>query len=69
MKGGSRRSLLVLGLLVVFLVCAYAVVMWEGSSSRADAPAFERVVAQVNCTVPRDARNAQNPLRANPDPG
>lgn len=33
MKGGARRSLLVLGLLVVFLVCAHAVIMWEGSAA------------------------------------
>ena len=70
MKSGIRRGLLALGLVVIFLVCAYALIMWEGSSTRADAPALERFVAQwlLNRTVPSDARTAQNPLRVHPDP-
>jgi predicted CXXCH cytochrome family protein len=66
---GLRRSLIALGTLFVLLASAYALIMWEGSSSRGDAPRLESVVAQwlLNRTVPASERDLPNPLRAFPD--
>jgi len=65
-----RRTLVILCSVAAVLACAYIFILWEGSSTRADAPAFERVVAGwlLNRTVPRSDREAQNPLRGHPDP-
>ena len=64
-----RRSLIVLMVLFVLLGMAYAVVVWEGSSARGNAPRLESVVAQwlLNRTVPAAERNRPNPLRAHLD--
>jgi predicted CXXCH cytochrome family protein len=66
---GLRRSLIGLMLLVVLLGTAYAAVMWEGSSSRGDAPWLENVVARwlLNRTVPTVERDRPNPLRVHHD--
>jgi predicted CXXCH cytochrome family protein len=50
--------------LVVICVGLYALIRWEGSSAREDAPALEANVAQrlLHYTVPASARALKNPL-------
>ena len=69
MKSVVKRVLLGAGIVLAFLASMYAIILWEGSSARAHAPALERVVAGwlLGRTVPHDARTAQNPLGAHPD--
>jgi mono/diheme cytochrome c family protein len=69
MNRGLRRGLIALAIVFILLGTAYAFIMWEGSSSRADAPRLESVVAQwlLNRTVPATERDRPNPLRAHPD--
>jgi len=54
---------------VALLSALYALIMWEGSSARADAPAIESAVAQwlLKYTVPADVRATNNPLSTAPD--
>src|SRR5262249_49485691 len=65
-----KRTLLAIAALALVFVCAYASIMWEGSSTRGEAPAFERVVAGwlLKRTVPGQERDARNPLRSHPVP-
>jgi predicted CXXCH cytochrome family protein len=69
MNRGLRRGLIVLMVLFVLLGTAYAVIMWEGSSSRGEAPRLESIVAQwlLHRTVPANERDRSNPLRAHLD--
>ena len=57
----TRVSVLVLLVLGIGL---YALILWEGSSARKDAPALEANVAQwlLHYTVPADFRAMKNPL-------
>jgi predicted CXXCH cytochrome family protein len=66
---GSRLGVVIIGLLIVLLGGAYALVMWEGSSSRGEPPGLESTIAQwlLNRTVPARERERQNPLRAKSD--
>jgi predicted CXXCH cytochrome family protein len=63
-----RRPLL-LGVSAIALIgiALYALIMWEGSSARDDAPALEIRVAQrlLHYTVPTDYRAMKNPLDIN----
>jgi predicted CXXCH cytochrome family protein len=70
MNRESRRGLMILLALFVLLGVGYAVIMWEGSSSRGEAPRLESIVAQwlLNRTVPGNERDRPNPLRAHLDP-
>src|SRR6202042_2561936 len=54
-------SIAVIGVLVAGL---YALILWEGSSAREDAPALEANVAQwlLHYTVPANFRAMKNPL-------
>ena len=56
--------------LVIIALCIglYALIMWEGSSAREDAPALEANVAQwlLHHTVPANFRAMKNPLDAGP---
>src|ERR1700733_12476891 len=54
-------SIAVIGVLVAGL---YALILWEGSSAREDAPALEANVAQwlLHYTVPASLRAMKNPL-------
>lgn len=63
-----RLGIVVSGLLVL-LGLAYAFLMWEGSSSRGEAPRLESVVAQwlLGRTVPTRDRQRASPLAASPD--
>jgi predicted CXXCH cytochrome family protein len=66
----ARRALFaVIGVLVV-VSSLYGFVMWEGSSSRADAPAWEKYAAQwlLHRTVPAVERVRRNPLSVSMDP-
>ena len=69
MTRGLRRGLIALAILFVLVGTAYAFIMWEGSSSRGDAPRLESTVAQwlLNQTVPTSERNRPNPLRVHLD--
>jgi predicted CXXCH cytochrome family protein len=64
-----RLGITLLCTVAVLLVAAYAFIMWEGSSSRGDAPRLESSIAQwlLNRTVPEHERALPNPLRANSD--
>ena len=64
-----RRGVAAAVALIVLLGAVYAVVMWEGSSARGDAPALETAVAQwlLYRTVPRHTRDLKNPLAAHPE--
>ena len=66
---GSRLGVVIIGLLIVLLGGAYALVMWDGSSSRGEAPRLESTIAQwlLNRTVPTRERDRENPLRAKSD--
>src|ERR1700678_2343829 len=50
--------------LLALVIGLYALIMWEGSSARKDAPALEANVAQwlLHYTVPADVRAMNNPL-------
>jgi predicted CXXCH cytochrome family protein len=50
--------------IVVVIVGLYALIIWEGSSAREDAPALEANLAQwlLHYTVPAGARAMKNPL-------
>src|SRR5579862_2881860 len=69
MNKGLRRGLAAASVVIVLIGSAYAFIMWEGSSTRGDAPWLESVVAQwlLNRTVPVHERELANPLRAHPD--
>ena len=71
MNRGLRRGVIALSVLIVLIGALYALVMWEGSSSRDNAPRLESLVAQwlLNRTVPARERELPNPLRAHPDSG
>jgi predicted CXXCH cytochrome family protein len=64
-----RRGLAVAVVLVVLLGGAYALIIWEGSSAKGDAPAIEMAVAQwlLYRTVPGHNRDTKNPLLAHVD--
>ncbi|HEY6924555.1 MAG TPA: cytochrome c3 family protein [Steroidobacteraceae bacterium] len=66
MTRGSRLGIALSGLLALLGV-AYAFLMWEGASSRAEAPRLESVVAQwlLARTVPTSERQRVSPLAAN----
>ena len=66
-----RRGIIALSTLLLLVGACYAFIIWEGSSSRGDAPRLESVVAQwlLNRTVPAHERDRSNPLRAHPDLG
>jgi predicted CXXCH cytochrome family protein len=70
MKRGFRRLLIAGSIIVAVVGAAYAFIMWEGSSTRSDAPRLESAVAQwlLNRTVPARERDMPNPLRAHRDP-
>ena len=61
-------SIAVIGVLVAGL---YALILWEGSSAREDAPALEANVAQwlLHYTVPASLRAMKNPLNVEADGG
>jgi mono/diheme cytochrome c family protein len=69
MNRGLRRGLIVLLVLCVLFGTGYATIMWEGSSSRGEAPRLESVIAQwlLHRTVPASEQNRPNPLRAHLD--
>jgi predicted CXXCH cytochrome family protein len=69
MNRGLRRGVTALGILIVLTGALYAFIIWEGSSSRDNAPRLESLVAQwlLNRTVPARERDLPNPLRAHPD--
>jgi predicted CXXCH cytochrome family protein len=71
MNRGLRRGVIALGILIVLMGALYAFIIWEGSSSRDNAPRLESLVAQwlLNRTVPTSERDLPNPLRAHPDSG
>jgi predicted CXXCH cytochrome family protein len=71
MNTGLRRSVIALSALIVLTGALYAFIMWEGSSSRDNAPRLESLLAQwlLNRTVPARERDLPNPLRAHPDSG
>src|ERR1700678_3433995 len=50
--------------LLALVIGLYALIMWEGSSARKDAPALEANVAQglLHYTAPADVRAMNNPL-------
>ena len=64
----SKRALKLtaagIAVIAVLLLGLYAVIVWEGSSAREDAPALEANVAQwlLHYTVPADFRAMKNPL-------
>jgi predicted CXXCH cytochrome family protein len=66
MAGRTRLKLILLGLSgVVLLACGlYGLVIWEGSSARANPPALEAGLAQwlLHHTVPARDRSRANPL-------
>src|ERR1700722_1538356 len=68
----AKRVLKIAGasVLVIIGLCIglYALIMWEGSSAREDAPALEANVAQwlLHYTVPADFRVMKNPLDGGP---
>jgi predicted CXXCH cytochrome family protein len=69
MNRGLRRGLNALAIVFILLGMAYAFIIWEGSSSRGDAPRLESIVAQwlLSRTVPATERDRPNALRAHPD--
>ena len=71
MNRGLRRGVIALSTLLVLVGAGYAFIMWEGSSSRSDAPHLEKAVAQwlLNRSVPAHERDRSNPLRVHPDSG
>jgi predicted CXXCH cytochrome family protein len=60
----TKSALVGAGVLVLLCVGLYAVIRWEGSSTRAQAPWFESTVAQwlLKRTVPGADRSRTNPL-------
>ncbi|HTC37376.1 MAG TPA: hypothetical protein VK693_00420, partial [Steroidobacteraceae bacterium] len=63
----SKRALqitAVIAVIAVLIVGLYALILWEGSSAREDAPALEANVAQwlLHQTVPASFRAMKNPL-------
>ena len=54
--------------IVALAIGLYALIMWEGSSSREDAPVLESDIAQwlLHFTVPASFRVAKNPLDIRP---
>src|ERR1700728_2478063 len=68
----AERVLKIAGtsVLVIIAICIglYALILWEGSSAREDAPALEANVAQwlLHYTVPAHFRAMKNPLDAGP---
>ena len=71
MNRGLRRGVIALSTPIVLIGALFASIIWEGSSSRDNAPRLESLVAQwlLNRTVPARARELPNPLRAHPDSG
>ena len=69
MRRGLRLGIIAVSTLLVLIAAIYALIMWEGSSSRGNAPRLESVVAQwlLSRTVPAHERDRPNPLRAHPD--
>ena len=69
MNRGLRLGIIAISALLVLTGALYAFIMWEGSSSRGNAPRLESVIAQwlLNRTVPARERDLSNPLRAHPD--
>src|SRR5512146_2799172 len=66
MAKGMRRLLAGIAIVVLILWGGYALIMWEGSTTRAPAPRLESSVAQwlLTRTVPASARNQTNPRGA-----
>lgn len=64
MSRNMKRLAVSGGLVVVVLAVLYAAILWEGSSTRAQAPWLERTVAQwlLTRTVPSSERAKTNPL-------
>src|ERR1700722_19221277 len=60
LKIAGASALVIIGLCIGL----YALIMWEGSSAREDAPVLEADVAQwlLHYTVPADFRAMKNPL-------
>ena len=59
-----RRGVIAIALVIVLSGLAYTLIMWEGSSSRGEAPHLESSIAQwlLNRTVPASERQRPNPL-------
>jgi predicted CXXCH cytochrome family protein len=55
---------------VVLVFAGFALIVWEGSSSRGEPPRLESVIAQwlLNRTVPASERDRPNPLSTRRDP-
>jgi mono/diheme cytochrome c family protein len=66
MSSRKFSKIAAIGALSVVVLCAglYALLIWEGSSAREDAPALEANVAQwlLHYTVPPTLRSMRNPL-------
>jgi predicted CXXCH cytochrome family protein len=69
-KTWVRGTVVVVVLLAILMAVGYAFILWEGSSTREAAPAWEKSVAQwlLHQTVPAEDRRAPNPLLQHPDP-
>jgi mono/diheme cytochrome c family protein len=69
MTRGQRRATAAAGVLLLLMGAAFAFIMWEGSSSRGNAPTLESTVAQwlLKRTVPAGDRDMPNPLSTHPD--
>ena len=69
MNKQGRAALVVIAIALVVLGSAYAFILWEGSSTRGDAPGLETSVAQwlLHRTVPAAQRSRSNPLLAHHD--
>jgi predicted CXXCH cytochrome family protein len=63
-KQRLRIAAISLGIIVIVAVGGYALLMWEGSSAREDAPRLEAAIAQwlLRYTVPASFRGMKNPL-------
>ena len=64
-KRALKITLASIAVIAVFIVGLYALILWEGSSAREDAPALEANVAQwlLHYTVPANFRAMKNPAR------
>jgi predicted CXXCH cytochrome family protein len=69
MNSRLRRGFTAAAILLFLAGAGYALIMWEGSSSRGEAPKLESMIAQwlLNRTVPARDRDLINPLRAHSD--
>jgi len=69
MTKSVTRLLAGIAIVVLILWGGYALIMWEGSTTRASAPRLESSLAQwlLTRTVPVSARNQTNPLGAHAD--